>query len=137
VSRHADEQREIIYLERESPSIVRPLLVGLALGLGVGLLFAPQSGEDTRRALRRRLRRLRAFAGDQVDQLSERLHEGVDQIRTGEWPADDEEDEDADEDSATAEAPPISSAREELERRLAAARARRRRAASGDEEPVA
>jgi hypothetical protein len=69
-----------------------------------------------------------------VEQLSERLQEGVDRIRTGEWPLDDE---DADEDAVTAEAPPMSSAREELERRLAAARARRRRPAPGDEEPVA
>jgi gas vesicle protein len=98
-------------------------------------LFAPRSGEETRRALRRRLRRLRALAGEQVGELSERLQEGVERIRTGDWPL--HEDEAADDETATAEAPPVSSAREELERRLAAARARRRGGASGDAEPVA
>jgi gas vesicle protein len=135
VARHPDDDREIIYLERESSSTLKPLLLGLALGLGAGLLFAPRSGEDTRRALRRRLRRLRALAGEQVGELSERLQDGVDRIRTGEWPID--EDGEDDDEAATAEAPPVSSARQELERRLAAARARRRGAASGDEEPVA
>ncbi|HTO72461.1 MAG TPA: YtxH domain-containing protein [Gemmatimonadales bacterium] len=129
MSRYSDDDREIIYLEREPSSIVGPLLAGLALGLGVGLLFAPQSGAETRRTLRRKIRRLRAYAGDQVDRISEQVQEGVDRFRGA-----DEEDEE--EDGAASDAPPVSSARAELERRLAAARARRRRAAA-DEEPVA
>lgn len=135
MSRDSHDDREIIYLERDSPSALKPLLVGLVLGLGVGLLFAPRSGEETRRALRRRLRRLRAFAGEQVGELSEKLQDGVERVRTGEWPID--EDEDAEDEAGSDEAPPVSSAREELERRLASARARRRAATRGDEEPVA
>ncbi|HKV73933.1 MAG TPA: YtxH domain-containing protein [Gemmatimonadales bacterium] len=128
MSRYSDDDREIIYLERESSSVMGPLLVGLALGLGVGLLFAPQSGEETRKALRRKLRRFRAYAGDQVDRLSEQVKDGVDRFRGG------EEDEEGE---TEADETPMSSARAELERRLAAARARRQRAAAGDEEPVA
>ncbi len=130
MSRYSDDDREIIYLERESSSVMGPLLVGLALGLGVGLLFAPQSGEETRKALRRKLRRFRAYAGDQVDRLSEQVKDGMERFRGGEEDGDEEGETEGDE-------TPMSSARAELERRLAAARARRQRAAAGDEEPVA
>jgi hypothetical protein len=42
------DERGVVYVERESGS-VKPVLLGLLLGLGLGLLFAPQSGEQTRR----------------------------------------------------------------------------------------
>jgi gas vesicle protein len=35
------------------------IIVGLAIGAGVAMLFAPQSGEDTREMLRKRMRRVR------------------------------------------------------------------------------
>ena len=115
----SEDENEIIYVEREGGS-VKPILFGALLGLAVGLLFAPQSGEQTRRVLRRRLRRARAMAEEKVGELSERI--------TGDW---------------TAPAPSREERREdvrtELERRLSAARARRKVAppADEDEEPVA
>lgn len=135
MARHLDDDREIIYVERDdTSSVFKPLLIGLALGIGAGLLFAPRSGEETRRILRKRLRRMRAATGARLGELSERIQDGMDAFRTGEWPVD-EGDDDSEEPEA-AEVRPASSAREELERRLAAARARRR-PAPADEEPVA
>ena len=113
-----DEEREIVYVERGEGSF-RPMLFGALLGLAVGLLFAPQSGEETRRALKRRLRKARALAEEKVGELSEKI--------SGEWPRKSRREESRDE------------VRSELERRLAEARARRRTAATAgeEEEPVA
>jgi gas vesicle protein len=115
-----DEERDVVYVEREEPSF-KPIIFGALLGLAVGLLFAPQSGEETRRLVRRRLRKVRAIAEEKVGEFSERI--------TGEFqrPARVRREELRDD------------ARSDLERRLAEARARRRTANSGaeEEEPVA
>ncbi|MEO8031236.1 MAG: YtxH domain-containing protein [Gemmatimonadota bacterium] len=137
MARSRDDDREIIYIERDdrdASSAFKPLLIGLALGLGAGLLLAPRSGEETRRLLQKRLRRLRASTGATLGDLSERIQDGVEAFRTGESPADDEADEPGEADGE--EARPASSARQELERRLAVARSRRRTSAAS-EEPVA
>lgn len=116
-----DDDREVVYVERGEGSI-KPVLFGALLGLAVGLLFAPQSGDETRRALNRRMRKMRALAEEKVDELSERIS-GDDARPTRER-------EDTRED-----------VRGELERRVSEARARRRRAPApvddDDEEPVA
>ncbi|HVX88875.1 MAG TPA: YtxH domain-containing protein [Gemmatimonadales bacterium] len=109
-------------------------LFGLGLGAALGLLFAPQSGEETRRAIGKKARKLKALAEDKIEELADgagrkgrALREAVaDAADLG-----DEEDEDEEFE------PRPSRAREELERRLAAARARRRNpapAAAADEE---
>ncbi len=116
-----DQERDVIYVEREEPSF-KPVLLGALLGVAVGLFFAPQSGEETRRQVRRRLRKVRALAEEKVGELSDRI--------TGEFqkPARSTREEVREE------------ARSDLERRLAEARARRRTTAvagDDDEEPVA
>lgn len=114
-----DEERDVVYVEREEPSF-KPIIFGALLGLAVGILFAPQSGEETRRLVRRRLRKVRALAEEKVGEFSERI--------TGEFqrPAKARREEIRDE------------ARSDLERRLAEARARRRSVVGAeDEEPVA
>jgi gas vesicle protein len=112
-----DEEREVVFVERGEGSL-RPMLFGALLGLAVGLLFAPQSGEETRRGLRRRLRKARALAEEKVGELSERM--SSDRPRKSRR---DEREE----------------IRSDLERRLAEARARRRTTATAgeEEEPVA
>lgn len=45
------------------------LLLGALIGAGVALLVAPQSGEETRRLIRRRAKRLAADTQDRVDDL--------------------------------------------------------------------
>jgi hypothetical protein len=143
VSRDRDDDREIVLVERDGGSRLGPLLFGLALGVGLGLLFAPQTGEETRRTVRRRWRRVRAAAEDQVEALGDRLHDGVDRLRSGAWfdEIGDEDDELSGERPATGRGA-ARSAREEMERRLTTARARRRSpgtppAAPSGQEPVA
>ena len=49
------------------------LLIGALIGAGVALLFAPQSGEDTRRIIRRRAKRIAAGATDRFDDVKDRI----------------------------------------------------------------
>jgi gas vesicle protein len=49
------------------------IAVGLVVGAGVALLFSPAKGSQTRRALRRRLRRAGSRGRDAWDDLSHEL----------------------------------------------------------------
>lgn len=55
---------------------MRSFLVGLGIGIGLGVLFAPMSGEETRSNIRER-------AGDLADQARETYEEGRDRVRSG------------------------------------------------------
>ena len=58
-------------VERESGSGgAGSLLLGLAVGAGLALLLAPQTGEETRRAIARRARRATEAAQDFVEDVS-------------------------------------------------------------------
>ena len=120
-----DEDEQVIYVEREGGSSIKALLLGAVIGAGVALLFAPQSGEETRRGLKRRLRKIRAMAEEKVDELSQRFSGQDGDPAT--LPAEEGEDEEDLEAVAAGEPPRGGSAREELERRLEKARARRRK----------
>ncbi len=65
-----DDDRVII--ERRSGSTLGPLLAGIAIGAGLAILFAPQSGEETRQAIRRKARRARKVAGGYAEDLRDR-----------------------------------------------------------------
>jgi hypothetical protein len=133
-----DEDRRVVYVDRGGTS-VKALLLGALIGAGLALLYAPQSGEETRRGLKRRLRKVRAMAEEKVDELGERFGRRPEREETTFPPSDGMEmDELDDEDDVAPEmvAPPSrGGAREELERRLEQARARRRGAPA--EEPSA
>jgi hypothetical protein len=126
--------REVVYVERSGDSSAKWLFWGAVLGAGLALLYAPRTGEETRRVLQRRLWKLRAVTEEKLDELAQQFG-GAREALEG---FDDDEDELLDDDEpapfrARAAAP---SAREELERRLAESRARRR--GSGElEEPLA
>lgn len=60
---------------------VGSFIVGLALGAGVALLLAPQSGEDTRRSIARRARRAREAAQDMVEDVSGTVADKFNEVR--------------------------------------------------------
>lgn len=135
-----DEGRKVVVI-REGGSALKWVVVGAAVGGVLALLFAPQSGEATRRDLSRRLRGLRRAAEDRFNDLGDALTTKEQKLREMAETAfggEPEEDEDEDtprpsgKDRATAPSP-----RQELERRLADARARRRQIPTEEEEPVA
>jgi gas vesicle protein len=61
--------------ERHGPA--RPfaagLLIGALIGAGVALLFAPQSGADTRKMIRKRSKKIAAGAQDRFDDVKNRI----------------------------------------------------------------
>jgi YtxH-like protein len=48
------------------------IVIGAVLGVGLGMLFAPERGEATRRRLRKRLARLRERAGGELETAGKR-----------------------------------------------------------------
>lgn len=60
---------------------VGPLILGLALGAGVALLLAPQSGEETRRSIARRARRAQEAAQELVEDMSGVVAEKYNDVR--------------------------------------------------------
>jgi gas vesicle protein len=129
------QQREVVYLERGGDSSAKWLFYGALLGAGLALMYAPSSGEETRRNLQRKLWKLRAMTEEKLDEITQQFG-GTKESLQG--MLEDEEDE-AEGDSEGQEFYGRSakqSPREELERRLADARARRRSPADL-EEPLA
>jgi hypothetical protein len=147
---------EVVYIEREGgDSSVKSLLWGMAIGGALALLYAPRSGEETRRSLQRSLWKVRAMTEEKLDELIQEYGPGGQRglggalgnafgggPLTADPEAEEYEDEDFEDDMSdlSDEGPAAgpASAREELERRLADARARRRSSGSSDyEEPLA
>ena len=131
--------REVVYLERGGDASAKSLFWGALLGAGLALLYAPRTGEETRRVLQRKLWKLRAVTEEKLDELASQFSSGREALQD----LTDDDDEDFDEFDETPSLRPRAgareargSARDELERRLAESRARRR--AAGDlEEPLA
>lgn len=130
------QRREVVYVERGGDTSAKWLFWGALLGAGVALLYAPSSGEDTRRNLQRKLWKLRAMTEEKLDELTQQLAGAKDSL--GGLLEDEEDDLEGDDEGRPlyGRSQPGSSPREELERRLADARARRRSAADL-EEPLA
>lgn len=85
-----DDDRRVIVEKRSGG--VSAFLIGLAIGAGLALLFAPASGAETRRRLTRGARRVRRAAGDVAEGVSDavgdsfavarqRVAEGIDAAR--------------------------------------------------------
>jgi len=60
---------------------MKSFLAGLGIGIGLGILFAPMSGEDTRENLSQRASNLADSARDLVDQGRERVRSTVSTFR--------------------------------------------------------
>ena len=69
-----------VIIERREPGI-GSFLVGIALGAGVALLLAPQSGEETRREIARRARRAQDAAQDFVEDVSGTVADKFQEVR--------------------------------------------------------
>ena len=69
-----------VVVERQGGG-VGSLFLGLALGAGLALLLAPQSGEETRRAIARRARRAQEAAQDFVEDVSGTVAEKFQEVR--------------------------------------------------------
>lgn len=127
--RNRDIEERVVVVDQGSSGFGW-FVIGAALGAGLALLYAPRTGEETRREIGRRWDDLKEEAEEKFDDLSEGLQEGREKIR-----AKIERLVDADRDGGREARP--ASAREELERRLSDVRSRRRRPESEEEEPVA
>jgi gas vesicle protein len=130
-----NQRREVVYVERGGDSSAKWLFWGALLGAGVALLYAPSSGEETRRNLQRKLWKLRAMTEERLDEITQQFGGAKDALE-GVMDEEEEENEGDLEARGFQGRSPRSSPREELERRLADARARRRSPADL-EEPLA
>jgi len=79
-----EDNERVIVVERGSTGI-GAFVLGAAIGVGLALLVAPQSGAATRRDLRRRARRIRDGVGDAVadglDRARDMVEEGAVRVR--------------------------------------------------------
>jgi gas vesicle protein len=125
--------REVVYVERGDAS-AKWFLWGAIAGAAVAVLYAPATGEQTRRGLQRRLRKLRAMAEEKIDELTDEL--GSRREDAEEWleDAEDEVLDEFEEDEEEVEEEVIAvNPRADLERRLEQARARRRGTRAAEE----
>lgn len=109
---------------------------GLAIGAGLALLFAPQTGEETRRMLRQRGRRLWSAAEEKAMELQDLVAGGYDDAKSKVEEVIDDGRRVA-RDTVDAGRAATHSARDELERRLAEARSARARRRPEPEAPEA
>lgn len=79
--RHHDyDDDPYVVIEKHSGG-VGTFLLGLAVGAGLALLFAPQSGAETRQRIARTARRARDAAADAVGDVTGRVQETFDSAR--------------------------------------------------------
>jgi len=128
-----DREREVVYVQRGGDVSAKWFLWGALAGAAVALFYAPATGEQTRRGVQRRLRKLRAMAEEKMDEFTEQL--GDRRQRVEEWLEDAEEVLEVDEEGFDDEDEEVVvTPRAELEQRLARARSRRRGVADASEE---
>lgn len=82
--RHDEYDDEPYVIIEKNTGSVGSFLIGLAVGAGVALLLAPQSGEETRREIASRARqardRAKDFAGDVGDRVATRVNDARDAV---------------------------------------------------------
>lgn len=77
---HHDDDEPYVVIEKHS-SGMGSFFLGLAIGAGLALLFAPQSGRDTRQSLARGARRVRRAAGDAVEGVTDKVSDTFEAAR--------------------------------------------------------
>jgi gas vesicle protein len=71
----ADEHEEddVRHEDHRARTFLAGLAIGALVGAGVALLFAPQSGEETRHAVARKAKHLARDARDRYDDVKEKV----------------------------------------------------------------
>ena len=69
----ADEEEPMTHEDHRTRTFLTGLAIGALVGAGVALLFAPQSGEETRRAVSRRAKHLAREARDRYDDVRDKV----------------------------------------------------------------
>jgi gas vesicle protein len=77
-----DDQEPYVVIEKSEPG-VGTFIAGLAIGAGLALLFAPRSGEETRRDLERRAKKIGNQAQDLVSEVTESVTEKFQEAKAG------------------------------------------------------
>jgi gas vesicle protein len=75
-----DDDEPYVVIEQRQAG-VGSFLLGLAVGAGVALLFAPRTGEETRRDLQRRAREVGDQAQDLVSEITESVGNTLQQAK--------------------------------------------------------
>ena len=75
-----DEEGPYVVIERSEPG-VGSFVLGIAIGAGLALLFAPRTGEETRRELQRRARKVGDQAQDFVAEVSDSVTQRFNEAR--------------------------------------------------------
>ena len=78
---HHEFDEPYIIVERKSADL-QSLLVGVLIGAGVALLFAPASGEETRRTLKRKADNAANAARDMADDVTSQVVSTYESART-------------------------------------------------------
>ena len=69
---HHDDDEPYVVIEKHSGGM-GSFFLGLAIGAGLALLFAPQSGHETRQSIARGARRVRRATGDAVEGVTDKV----------------------------------------------------------------
>jgi len=78
ISEDRDDPRVVVV---KKSSGISPFLIGLAVGAGLALLFAPASGAETRRKLVHGARRMRRAAQGAADDVTEKVRDTIEVAR--------------------------------------------------------
>ena len=80
-----DDDGHYVVIERSEPGI-GSFILGLAVGAGIALLFAPRTGEETRRDLQRRAKRVgdqaQDFVSERTDSVSQTISAAKEKVET-------------------------------------------------------
>ena len=76
-----EDDEHVVIIERGGGGGIGPFLLGAAIGAGLALLFAPQSGAETRADIKRKARKARDTAGRVATDVGDRVSDTFQEAR--------------------------------------------------------